>query len=300
MDAKHNLPIQRSGPHPIGRSAQGMVEFAIALPVLLLLVFGVIEFARVFQAWLSVENGARVGVRYAVTGEFNPVYCAAAGAATGLTAADAADGQIDCHVPPSFDVDHFEDYEATIIDWARIPSIRDAANAGAMAIQKDVTATVHNPRFFKITICSSRDADEDHVADFGFSPANTNSFTPASCSPRDDGGGPGDRVTVVVDFNHPLILPFISNIWPMADLTARRDGVVERFRTTRVINLPGTISIPTFTNTPVPPTETFTPLPPTETFTPLPPTPTPVNCALYSISPLSRGNRRRGEFSPGQ
>ena len=53
--------------------AQGLVEFALALPVLLLLIFGIIEFGRLLQAWLALENGARFGVRYATTGEYNPL-----------------------------------------------------------------------------------------------------------------------------------------------------------------------------------------------------------------------------------
>ena len=55
--------------------AQSMVEFALTLPVLLLLIFGIVEFGRVLQAWLALENGARFAIRYAVTGNFNPAYC---------------------------------------------------------------------------------------------------------------------------------------------------------------------------------------------------------------------------------
>ena len=56
-------------------SAQSMVEFALVLPVLLALIFGIIEFGRLFQAWLSVQNSARFAVRYAVTGNYNFDYC---------------------------------------------------------------------------------------------------------------------------------------------------------------------------------------------------------------------------------
>ena len=49
------------------KKAQSMVEFAIVLPILLLLVFGIIEYGRLFFAWISVENVARVGARYAST-----------------------------------------------------------------------------------------------------------------------------------------------------------------------------------------------------------------------------------------
>ena len=83
------------------------MEFALILPVLLLMLFGIIEFARILQAWLSVENGARFGVRYAVTGEYNTTYCTTANIdlESGNDATihqysldDAADGTVDCQV----------------------------------------------------------------------------------------------------------------------------------------------------------------------------------------------------------
>jgi hypothetical protein len=48
-----------------------LAEFAITLPILLILVFGVIEFGRVFQAWVTLQNAARTAARYASTGRFN-------------------------------------------------------------------------------------------------------------------------------------------------------------------------------------------------------------------------------------
>lgn len=54
---------------------QSLVEFALVLPVLMLLLMGVLEFARLFQAWLTVENSARTAIRYAVTGQYDPEYC---------------------------------------------------------------------------------------------------------------------------------------------------------------------------------------------------------------------------------
>ena len=45
------------------------------LPLLLLIIFTIIELARVLFAWMSVENGARFGVRFGVTGEYNVAYC---------------------------------------------------------------------------------------------------------------------------------------------------------------------------------------------------------------------------------
>ncbi len=51
-----------------GEKGQTLVEFALVLPILLLLVIGMLEFARVLNAWLIVSNGAREGARYATVG----------------------------------------------------------------------------------------------------------------------------------------------------------------------------------------------------------------------------------------
>src|SRR5512137_2984713 len=54
---------------------QAMVEFALVLPVLLILLMVLIEVARLFSAWLIVENSAREAARYAVTGGYDNKYC---------------------------------------------------------------------------------------------------------------------------------------------------------------------------------------------------------------------------------
>jgi len=64
---------------------QAMVEFVISLPLLLFILFGIIEFARLTFAWMAVQNAARFGIRFAVTGEFNDVYCVEAGNYLGAT-----------------------------------------------------------------------------------------------------------------------------------------------------------------------------------------------------------------------
>lgn len=51
---------------------QAMVEFAIVIIVLLLIFFMIIEIGRVLWAWVTVQNAARQGARYAITGSFNP------------------------------------------------------------------------------------------------------------------------------------------------------------------------------------------------------------------------------------
>jgi len=67
------------------------VEFALVLPVLILLVFGIVEFGLVFNRWLSVTHAAREGVRtYSLSGD------AAEGAAAGEASAPDLAGEISC------------------------------------------------------------------------------------------------------------------------------------------------------------------------------------------------------------
>src|SRR5690348_5616411 len=54
---------------PPRATGQGVVEFALAAPLVLLLIFGIIDIARLIQAQVSVSNAARQAIRYAVTGQ---------------------------------------------------------------------------------------------------------------------------------------------------------------------------------------------------------------------------------------
>lgn len=56
--------------HPLRREclrAQNLVEFALIFPVLMLLLFGVIDFGRVFHVLIAISNSVREGVRYGTT-----------------------------------------------------------------------------------------------------------------------------------------------------------------------------------------------------------------------------------------
>lgn len=57
-------PCRAAGPE----SGQSLVEFALVLPLLLLLVFGIVDFARVYQYWNDQTSVANTGARYAAVG----------------------------------------------------------------------------------------------------------------------------------------------------------------------------------------------------------------------------------------
>ena len=302
--------------------AQGLLEFALALPVLLLMIFCVIEFGRLMQAWLALENGARFAVRYAVTGDYDAQYCDEAINAvapmlgvttTALKADDEADGKLDCRVPYDKGIKKWEDETNALQDWARLQSIKDVALAGATGISWDATISgdylkylAENPRptnidtmgdkaevlglpqmpgFFTISICSNRkyeDKDDSsksfnfrydkyaHYLDVG----DPDSSYPTFCLKAkpsdnsviyytDDASGPGHRVRVTLTYRHTLITPFLSSWWPTLRLNSTREGLVEKFRASRVTGLTGSISTgptdtPTLTLTPTA-TETVEP-----------------------------------------
>lgn len=55
------------GPRPFGgRAGQALAEFVLVIPVLLLLVFGIVEFGLAFRTHQIVTNAAREGARVAV------------------------------------------------------------------------------------------------------------------------------------------------------------------------------------------------------------------------------------------
>ena len=250
------------------RRGQAMTEFVIALPILLFLIFGIFEFARLTFAWLAVQNAARFGIRYAVTGEYKEEYCDEAGSYLGAAYVnadtDGGDPQ-DCVVPDSYSGSGGKDKEKDLIDIASLFSIRDSAvNGGSgLWIRPSVSGDYNQyiqshdqahigqydeQGFIHVTVCSNREgryAMDPNNYDIPLCVDNLNGVL------MDDAGGPGDRVKVYVEHRHPLFLPLITSIWPSLSLNSERDGIVEKFRTSRVLGVSGPIqSAPTWTQTP--------------------------------------------------
>ena len=48
---------------------QGLVEFALILPVLMLILLGIAEGAHVIQSYIAAQNAVRDAARYAVSGK---------------------------------------------------------------------------------------------------------------------------------------------------------------------------------------------------------------------------------------
>ncbi|RMG84305.1 MAG: hypothetical protein D6712_11505, partial [Chloroflexi bacterium] len=348
---------QAGNPQTRRRKGQALAEFALTLPILLLLLFGIIEFGRIFQAWVSLQNAARAAARYATTGEVNedrfdldtivpcdvddkrgsvnlfthPIY-------TDYQVQYYANGDeslfatwyngIDCDPGNS-------DHQIWRRDILRLASIYEEARIGAAGLSLEPPRLTNTPesvrdwlysnwniplpgssnsRWFNLMVCSSRPATDEQsgfldtatksrfvtVLDAANDPNPTTRswvYEAPYCMLNEipttaalaagglnnagirwmDAGGPGDRVTIVVRFNHPLITPL-----PLQDfitLQARRAAVNESFTAARAVgSIQGSsIGSPTLpTPTPVTPTETDTPTATlTATTVPITETPTP-------------------------
>lgn len=55
------------GPQAIHEHGQSLTELALLLPVLLLVILGSLDLARVYDSYVSITNAAREGARYAST-----------------------------------------------------------------------------------------------------------------------------------------------------------------------------------------------------------------------------------------
>ena len=56
--------------HKKNSQGQALLEFALIITVLLMMMFLIVESARILWAWNTVQNAAREGARYAITGQF--------------------------------------------------------------------------------------------------------------------------------------------------------------------------------------------------------------------------------------
>jgi hypothetical protein len=255
----------RKGVHGAASRSQALLEFALALPILLMLIFGIIDLAALFQAWLTVENIARQTVRYAVTGQYELAFCED-GPDAGTEACEG-DG-----------------YEAEQ-DAARLKSVQDYADRQTIALFYTPGAQQPEIGYLNVTICSTRDADpEDDIPDFTFYESSSANY--ADCQKNglsaNDAGAPGDRVIIAVDFNHPYITPIFNQVWPMTHLFSHREGIVEMFRVPRLIALPPDLPTSTLSgNEPATATPRITDTPP--------PTNTPPPIHIEITSPAQSG-----------
>ncbi len=231
-----------------GRRGQTMVEFALTLPIVLLLTFGVIEFGRLFQAWVTLQNSARTAVRYGVTGNWDVDSVAK------HTERTPNPGILDEWVPCTegtdvlfqshwgFDCEPSDlDHQGLRNDLARLPSIVEEARRGAAGLNlndgdnivglerapgqdmnSEPPGAETEPGWFHVYVCSGRAeisnaeerryrmTEDDKDNRLCHLNADAEYPNPPPGTNQYDAGGPGELIEVIVWYNAPLITPLSS------------------------------------------------------------------------------------------
>ena len=231
----------------------------LMVPLILTLILGIIEVARAFHAYLSVENASRYGIRYAVTGEYFEEDCISL-----------------------FGTECTTDEQR---DVARLVAIARVAEAGSPTLDMNPSAPSHAGGYYKVTVC----ANPGHL-EAPESPSESYRCVDDQGEDFEYAGGPGEYVIVVVDYNLAWVTPLISNTAPVVHLSSQRLARVEDYRTSRAVAPPPDIPTqpPTMTSTTYPTATATQPATPTITFTPtLTPTPTTTpDCSLISVESM--------------
>ena len=181
----------------------------LVVAVLIVLALITFEVVRLVTVQLAVDRAAQEAARYAVTGVYDQKYC---GPPYNLPCA-------------SSDQAVREDAE----DQARLYTIKDIALAAAAGILSDSTNDLKNqPNSSRVTVCSSRQG-------FAYDTVT------GQCIPREDAGGPGDKVLVDVGTDY-RVGAFLGNGMGPIRLHSSQELIVERYRTVRIQGLPPAIS----------------------------------------------------------
>ncbi|MGD2049291.1 MAG: TadE/TadG family type IV pilus assembly protein, partial [Chloroflexota bacterium] len=118
------------------KTGQALVEFSLILVVLLMIIFVIIEGGRLFQSWVTVQNAAREGARYAITGQYDPSCL--------------------LDVPACPD--------------PRVQSIKDVSTTASTGLSIDPTAGFDDPRYHEVEVFGINEYDawqEDYAGNAG-------------------------------------------------------------------------------------------------------------------------------------
>ena len=121
------------------QSGQALVEFAMILPVMLLLFFALVDFGRGFYTWLLVTNAAREGARVAATQQsVSPVVTRINDSIAGLDSASLTITLTNIQGPRGEPVEVDLDYDFTFV--TPIGDLLNVMTGGSLA---DPTISAH-------------------------------------------------------------------------------------------------------------------------------------------------------------
>ena len=99
-----------------GEKGQNLVEFAMVVPIFLILVFAIVDFGMGFHAWITVTNAAREGARIGAVGaDSATIEARVVDTASSLVAEDIAVTVVNAQGAPGEAVSVDVDYEYELI-----------------------------------------------------------------------------------------------------------------------------------------------------------------------------------------
>ncbi len=162
------------------KRGQSLVEFALALPILLFVMFGILEVARWFHSYLAVQYSSREAARFAVTGNPPMFISDDPGSCEELGRPDSGD-------PYSLPAE----YEQCRVDYIKDVGIQ-LSKLGVLSdpSQADITKAGYLGVFVRGAPSIGASAQDDHP------------------------GVARGRVEIRVVYNHPINNPFFSTLLP--------------------------------------------------------------------------------------
>jgi hypothetical protein len=162
------------------RRGQSLVEFALALPILLFILLGLLEVARWFHSYLAVQYASREAARFAVTG--NPPMYISDGPGSCEELGNPVTG--DPYSLPA-------EYEQCRVDYIK--------NVGVNLAKLGVLA----------------DENQTDITKAGYLGVLIRGASSIEGSPQEDNPGVArGRIEVRVVYNHPIHNPFFSTFLP--------------------------------------------------------------------------------------
>ncbi len=176
------------------KRGQGLVEFTLALPILLFVILGFLEAARWFQAYLAVQYAARETARYAVSGQ------------PPMLEENGEDSCEEIGHPdnPTDPYDLPDEYIECRVDWIKHIGL----NAAGAALPADPTQTdVQKPLYLGVLVRGS--------PVFGAVPVD------------DHPGAARTKIEITIIYNHQVTNPFFTAMLPTIRVIGRVQMVNE-------------------------------------------------------------------------
>lgn len=234
---------------------QALVEFALIISVLLMMIFLIIESARILWAWNTVQNAAREGARYAITGQSEAPVCAV-----------------------DFGLPKFVAGDRNVCDDLRVASVIERAHTALSGLPLNEDSTIfEDDQYYNIEVWG---VDQSGQLQYDFAGIPSNPVVV--------------RVTYRVPIITPFFVPILPSIPVVGQETLNNEtfgqlGGTGNEGAALPANLPP-VPTPGVTPSPTPsPTPSNTPTPGpsnTPTFTATPP-----RCSLsFDVAPVSGNN----------